>query len=114
MVQGILIGIATGIGLYAIGSLVKDFALYCLHTPGPAAKEAEARREESARKESRPSSESVHRGKHWFLVQTKKGDLKLLQAQKETPKTVAGPFPTKQAAVNARRRETAHSSMHVH
>jgi hypothetical protein len=54
-----------------------------------------------------PKSESptpaVERGpKQWFLVRSKKGAVMVVQALGETPKTIAGPFQTKDEAYAAK------------
>ena len=40
--------------------------------------------------------------KHWFLVKSKDGKVRVCQAWERTPKTIAGPFPTKEAARRAK------------
>lgn len=55
----------------------------------------------------RPKSESPtptrERGpKQWFLVRSKKGAVMVVQALRETPKTIAGPFQTKDEAYAAK------------
>ena len=40
--------------------------------------------------------------KHWFLIESKDGKVRVCQAWEKTPKTIAGPFPTKEAAYKAK------------
>lgn len=53
--------------------------------------------------ESEAPAPAVERGpKQWFLVRSKKGAVMVVQALGETPKTVAGPFQTKDEAYAAK------------
>jgi hypothetical protein len=114
MIQGILIGIAAGIGTYAIGSILKGFVSYSRPKKISELKTREARHEGPARKESEPLPKKAPGDKQWFLIQTKEGAIKTVQALSKTPRTVAGPFPTKQEALNAKERGEAGTSVHVH
>ncbi len=40
--------------------------------------------------------------KHWFLIKSKDGKVRVCQAWEKTPKTIAGPFPTKEEAWRAK------------
>jgi hypothetical protein len=41
-------------------------------------------------------------GKSWFLIKDKNGVCKVIEAEKKTPKTIAGPFTSKDAAAKAK------------
>ncbi len=46
--------------------------------------------------------EEAQTGKQWFLVRSNKGYLRVTFLRAKTPKAVAGPFPTKKAALQAK------------
>lgn len=59
---------------------------------------------------ARPSPPSTPE-MHWFLIKPKTGPVRVVQAKGKTPKTVAGPFPTKEDAHRARELELARPSV---
>ena len=44
-------------------------------------------------------------GKSWFIIKDKNGVCKVIEAEKKTPKTIAGPFASKDAAVKAKEKK---------
>ena len=58
-----------------------------------------AKKEDEA--ESVPESE---RKKQWFLIRSSSGQIRAIQAWKSTPKTIAGPFSSKEEANAAKKR----------
>lgn len=46
----------------------------------------------------------------WFLIKSKTGSVRVMQAKGKTPKTVAGPYPTKEDAYRARELTLARAS----
>jgi hypothetical protein len=60
--------------------------------------------------QARPSPPSPP-GKEWFLLRSKTGSVRVVQAKRKTPKTVAGPFATKEEAYRARALELARASV---
>ncbi len=89
-----------------------------LETPPKVRPELEAHEEPSQRPEVEASEESVpetaeisegsptpakrERKKLWFLVKSSSGQVRVCQAWEATPKTIAGPFPTRDAATKAK------------
>ncbi|MEJ2719485.1 MAG: hypothetical protein P8182_20530 [Deltaproteobacteria bacterium] len=59
---------------------------------------------------ARPSPPSTA-DMEWFLIRAKTGSVRVVQARGKTPKTVAGPFPTKEEAHKARALELARASV---
>lgn len=43
--------------------------------------------------------------KQWCVTKDKNGKCKVIQCKDKTPTTIAGPFPTKEAAVKAKEKE---------
>ncbi len=54
------------------------------------------------RTKPRPMSATSKRKKVWFLIESKSGAVRVCEAWRKTPKTIAGPFPTKAAAQKAK------------
>ena len=54
------------------------------------------------RTKPRPMSATSKRKKVWFLIESKSGAVRVCEAWSKTPKTIAGPFPTKAAAQKAK------------
>ena len=54
------------------------------------------------RTKPRPMSATSKRKKVWFLIEAKSGAVRVCEAWRKTPKTIAGPFPTKAAAQKAK------------
>lgn len=125
MIQGIFLGIGAGLGLYVLASLFKKAVKSDrptragklegaatrpagLVSEGPVKSDPEATASRSGQgpelRADRPTPEEARSGMQWFVIQTKKGNLKLRQARTKTPKTVDGPFPTKEAAILAKKR----------
>lgn len=89
MNASILIGMVGAVGAYLfVKSIWRAFAGESVVSPGP--------------KIEAPTP-AVERGpKQWFLVRSKKGAVMVVQALGETPKTIAGPFQTKDEAYSAK------------
>ncbi len=52
--------------------------------------------------ETPPSPAEHGRKKHWFLVKSSSGQIRVCQAWEPTPKTIAGPFLTREEATRAK------------
>ena len=125
MVQGILIGFGTVLGIYSMMGLfarrVESKARGKRSDVGGPRREPEVvpsdACEESPQcisvvqpepctpaslKQESPPSEGVEDMKQWFLVRSRQGHLKLSFSRTKTPKAVAGPFPTREDALRAK------------
>jgi hypothetical protein len=49
-------------------------------------------------------------GDSYVVIKDKNGNCKIIRAQEKTPKTIAGPFKTKEEAVKAKEKECAKTS----
>ena len=49
-----------------------------------------------------PSATKAERKKQWFLVKSSSGQIRVCQAWEATPKTIAGPFSTRDEATRAK------------
>jgi hypothetical protein len=89
MNASILIGMLGTVGAYLlVKSIWQAFKGESVHSPGPG---------------SEAPTPTVERGpRQWFLVRSKTGAVMVVQALGETPKTIAGPFQTKEEAYAAK------------
>ncbi|MEJ2716106.1 MAG: hypothetical protein P8182_03060 [Deltaproteobacteria bacterium] len=53
------------------------------------------------------ASVALAAGKQWFIIKDKKGVCRVIEAAAKTPKTIAGPFKTKDEAQKAKAKTCA-------
>lgn len=90
-------------------SAMEEEAPLATEAPKAKAKERPAAKPKAPSK-ARPSSSGAP-AMAWFVIKSKTGSVRVVQARGKTPKTVAGPYPTKEEASKARELTLARASV---